>query len=66
MQFYEVTVRFNSRLKGAGQSHTTRLDAANIQAAIDAAMSEAVRIPEHGQSIYVVGATVDEVVEVGP
>lgn len=58
---YSVEVRFNSRLKGSGQSHRCEVDADDPFEALEKASAEAVRLPDHGQSIYLVGCTIDEV-----
>lgn len=60
LYWYTVQLRFNSRGCGGNQIHLANVEAASVQDAIDKATSEALRKPEHGQAIYVHGATVDE------
>lgn len=57
---YRIQLRFNSRLKGAGQKLNGLVEAGSVQEAIDFMTAQAVRLPEHGQSIFVTGATVDQ------
>ncbi len=61
MNRYHVTIRFNGRLSGANQELSMEIEAINVQEAITTATIEALRDPKHGQSIYVKGATVNEV-----
>jgi hypothetical protein len=58
MNRWNVELRFNSRLQGYGQVWTGEVEAGGIEEAVTAATSAAVRLPEHGQSIYVTGAVV--------
>jgi hypothetical protein len=53
MQTYRVTVLFNSRLQGANQSWTGKIEAESMSHAIDRAIGYATRDPRHGQSLYV-------------
>lgn len=60
---WKVELRFNSRLRGANQTHTAVVDALGIDGAIFQAAKQALQLPEHGQSIVITGATLDVVPE---
>lgn len=58
---FDVELRFNSRLGGAAQKWAGRVKADCVEEAIDQAVTVVVRLPDHGQSIFVTGFTADEV-----
>lgn len=60
MQTYRVTVLFNSRLQGANQSWTGKVEAESPIEALDRGIAIATRDPRHGQSIYVFALMVYE------
>lgn len=55
MQTYRVTVLFNSRLQGANQSWTGKVEAESVVHAIERGIGYAIRDPRHGQSVFVYG-----------
>jgi hypothetical protein len=57
---WDVTLRFNGRTSGPGQRWRGQVEADCVQEAIDQASGQAIRDPKHGQSIGIVGATIDE------
>ncbi len=58
---WNVSVRFNSRLKGANHGRTSVIQHEDPFKALEQSIAAIVRMPEHGQSIYITGFTVEEV-----
>jgi len=60
----DIVLKFNSRAAGGGQVLRRRFDrddAVSLYVLIDEVVTEATRMPEHGQSIYVTGFSVETV-----
>lgn len=63
MTMYAYEIRFNGRKTGSGQVHSDMVEAETPIAALEHGIAAAVRLPEHGESIYVTGFTVNEAEE---
>lgn len=57
---WDVTVRFNGRTTGAGQSHSSRVEAETCGDALERAI-ETLPVVKHGGSVYVSGVSAEAV-----
>ena len=58
---WQVKIGFNSRLLGSRQSLICTVDAFGPEEAITKGIGQAVRLPQHGQSIVVTSVSASEV-----